>query len=272
MILNLWTFIREDFDNLFTSTPYKGIFVLITGVMLGILLTAVVYAVLLVRGARKKQKKIQLNFDENKIQRELVLETIKSTQNEYDEMSSELTLNGRLEELKTIAPELIEDIAKIYYPDSKYPFAELSVEETIELCKDIIERVDKLFNTKILKNFKTMHISKVVYVLDKKKAIEKKKVTKGVKILKLEPVRKTIMSVINAVNPIFWARKGITKVSLEIGIDQIMNMIIEIIGEETAKVYSKNLFAVSQDDENKISELETLIENAETEEEDNGEQ
>ena len=62
-------------------------------------------------------------------------------------------------------------------------------------------------------------------------------------------IYKITSSILNAINPVHWVRKIMISSSVNIGGNIIANMIIDIVGQETAKVYSKNIFKDDNIDE-----------------------
>ena len=60
--------------------------------------------------------------------------------------------------------DLINDIARTYYPNSQYPLFELSIEELISLDYYIMKRIEKIFSGKVLSKVKKMKISSLVKV------------------------------------------------------------------------------------------------------------
>ena len=55
--------------------------------------------------------------------------------------------------LKNLSLELSKDIATKFYPESKYPLLELTIDETLMLGHYITDRIDKIFfRFKVIKN------------------------------------------------------------------------------------------------------------------------
>lgn len=140
--------------------------------------------------------------------------------------------------------ELVEEISKHFFPDSKYPMLELSVNEILNLNHYITNRLDEILDKPILKNTKNLQITKIVSMYDKKKAIDQNKLVKAARKFKVGKVVKYGGAVLNAVNPVYWFRKLVINTSVDIMTRKVCLVIIGIVGEETSKVYSKKLFDV----------------------------
>lgn len=141
-----------------------------------------------------------------------------------------------------ISYELIEEISRYFFPESKYPMLELSVHELIDLNRYISDRIDQILDKPILKNTKNVRITNIMKMLDKKRAIEDSKAMKAAKKYKVGKVLKYGSMALNAVNPVYWFRKLVINTSVDAITRKVCVVIISIVGEETTKVYSKKLF------------------------------
>lgn len=141
-----------------------------------------------------------------------------------------------------ISYELLEEISRYFFPESKYPMLELSVHELIDLNKYISDRIDELMDIPILKHVKKMRIISVVQMFEKKRKLEESKLMKAAKKARLGKVLKYGGMALNAVNPVYWFRKLVINTSIDAMTRKICIEIIAVVGEETTKVYSKKLF------------------------------
>ncbi len=141
-----------------------------------------------------------------------------------------------------VSYELLEEISRYFFPESKYPMLELSVTELIELNKYISDRIDELMDIPILKNAKKMRIIQIVRMYEKQRSITESKVVKAAKRAKLGKVLKYGSMALNAVNPVYWFRKLVISTSIDVMTRKVCVVIIGVVGEETTKVYSKKLF------------------------------
>lgn len=138
--------------------------------------------------------------------------------------------------------ELIDEISRYFFPDSKYPMLELSVNELLNLNHYITNRLDEILDKPILKNTKNLQITKIMSMYDKKKAIEQSRLIKAAKKYKVTKVVKYGAAALNIVNPVYWFRKIVINTSVDIMTKKVCVVVIGIVGEETTKIYSKKLF------------------------------
>ena len=209
------------------------------GMATGMVLFTAIYVYFLVRGKNidvEEIKRPTIDVDE-----QILVDMIKAKQKVFKR-----TFKGSSEGIAkltfSLSFELIEEIAKYFFPDSKYPMLELSVNELLNLNHYITNRIDGLLDKPIIKNTKNMQVTRIMQMYDKKKQVDENKIVKAVKKLHLPKVVKYGGAVINAVNPVYWFRKVVINTSLTAMSKKICVVVIGIVGEETTKVYSKALF------------------------------
>ncbi len=275
LFLDIWSSIREFFTKIFEKVSWSSIFTLFTGILIGIVISILVYVILFLRSISKKEK--QNEFDSSEIntnnidhseQLALVKKYINASKDEFKEVSEEMTFNQKLDVTKELTTNLVVNIAKIYYPDSDHPLCELSVEELLQLDYYICHRIEDIFEGRILKNFKNIKISQILRIIDTTNKIANNKIVKSAKKLKIGGISSVIKSAINFINPVFWIKKSLMNVTIDVGTNRIVNIIFEIVGEETAKVYSKNAFIINEEVvklEKDIASLEDDVKEGETE-------
>jgi len=258
MILNIWDTIRELVEKLINKSTGSTLAALFVGIFLGILLSLLIYIIILVTSISKSEKndaKIKVEFDDEK--KELINKYIKAAQDEFAEASEEMNISQKVDLVKELAPTLATNVATIFYPESKHPLTEISVEEIIKLDYYIMDRIEKIFDGKVLRKFKKLKISQIMKLLDAKRRFDDNKLIKASKKMHLGGVTTILTSAWNAVNPGFWIKKSIMSIGVEVTIDRIVNLIFKIVGEESAKVYSKNAFVAETSLEEDIAYLES---------------
>ena len=52
----------------------------------------------------------------------------------------------------------------------------------------------------------------------------------------------TVKGALNVLNPVYWFRKTIMNTTLDFAVNKLCLAVIEIVGEETYKIYSKRVF------------------------------
>lgn len=262
MFLNFFDYLRQTIITLIENINFSSILTLITGIVIGFILCAVIYLCLVLQ-AFKKESEITPSTV-NDVDNEVVMKLITSSKNQYIEESDELSTNGKLNLVKTISLRLIHDIAKVYYPDSDYPIYELNVDELLMLCHYITDRINSIFKGPVLKHAKKLKVSQVMKMIDIKKKIDENKIMKVANKVKMPKIISGITSVLNVINPVHWVKKLMIDTTFIVATKKLSLVIIDVVGEETAKVYSKSVFNketdLSVDLEKSIEEIENLVE------------
>ncbi len=176
-----------------------------------------------------------------------LVKTVKTTDNAYFKVAFDLSF------------ELANDIARYYYPESKYPIYELSIENILTLNTYITKRLNQVINSRFIRHFKHNRISTIVKALNTKKAIDNSKLMKITRKYKFQTVYKIGKAVLNYANPVFWFRKLAIKPSTTLVTKEVCKYIITIFGEETYKIYSKTLFETDESAEEVNEKLDKLV-------------
>jgi len=233
------------------------------GIVFGFLLCFLIYIVFVFASLKNNDKRVienSANVDNEKIER-----IIRSAKNHYIEESSTKNTGQKINDIREISWDLINDVAKEYFPDSSYPIYELSVSELVVLIHYITDRIDSLFKGPVLKPFKKIRISYILKIIDMKKKIDDNKVMKTA--YKFKTPWKAAIAVINIFNPVYWVRKLMFSTTLVVVANKIGVTIIEVVGEETNKVYSKSVFNEERNTNNEIEktilELESMVDQVE---------
>lgn len=237
----------------FIEINYQIIIVFILGIVLGIELFLLIYALLFVLSLRNK-KISKLGTDDTEVElhaKNLILKARESL--------NDKTLRGK--DKKTthfvnLTKDLIYGISAIFYPKSKHPQLELTIEEAINLLSYIQIRLNEIFDKKVVKLFKKMKISFIYEVTNATRNVVTSKTFQGVS--KAKKATDRITSIISLINPFKWGTKLISKLSLSIIKNKIYDVSLEIVGEEAYKIYSKSVL-------NKELTLESDLDNFESE-------
>lgn len=258
LILNIFDDISNWFFRVTSNISFKDqIIPFIIGIIVGVVLFGLFYLWFVFLTFKKNEKK-SLGYVE--ISDEKVLQIINNSKNKFMAESSSKELGEKYQDLSVVSWEVINDIASTIYPDSKHPLFELTPDEFLMLIHYISDRVDELLKGRILRKLRTFKVSSIIKVYDYKKAIDE---TKAMKVAKESKVMKVIGPVLNTINPFYWFRKVtvnvlIMKLSNKLALD-----IIDIVGEETVKVYTKTVFKKDESISDVKEELEKIIEEEE---------
>ncbi len=211
------------------------------GISFGFLLLLLIYLYAVLKSMNKGLK--LRSVDEQDIDEEEIKWLIKDAQKIFRN-KEERNAVGYPKHLLNITRDLSIDIAKKFYPKSKYPYLELTVDETLKLNHYITNRLEELLSGRILRMTRGLTLTKIVEMNNTKTKIENNAIVKTAK--KYGNVAKATLAVVNAVNPVWWFRKVTKEVAVNQVLIRIGMTLIAITGEETYKIYSKKVFDVEK--------------------------
>jgi hypothetical protein len=229
------------------------------GVLTGFILLFLMFLLIATINEKKRFRKRILNklplenhevYDLIEIKQNQLLETVRLTDNAYFKVATDLSY------------ELLEEIAEHYFPKSKYPIYEITVEELLELNRYITKRIEDMVNGKVLKHFKNYRISSLINMLHMKKALDNSKLMKLNRKFKVSKMFNIGRAVVNYANPVYWFRRLAIKPTTEVLTKEICKYIIAVVGEETNKIYSKSL-AEDKPEEDLEQKFDEIIESEE---------
>ncbi|MGD9605642.1 MAG: hypothetical protein AB7V00_05800 [Bacilli bacterium] len=260
MILNFFINLKRFFSQLFQKLTIENFDVLFFGIILGFLLCFLFYLFIVVSSMRPRKDLPKL--DEKDVD-EQILKLITSAKNEYSEEFSTKPLKEKAPALKEISWNLINAIAKIYYPDSNFPIYELSIDELLVLNHYITNRIDSLFKGKVLNAIKKVRIAYILKIIEMKKKIDNSKPVKVANKTQISGFLKVATGIFNVFNPLYWVKKLMIGTTMTIATNKIALTIIDIVGEETNKVYNRSVFNSEKESnlqlEQTIYEIETMM-------------
>lgn len=151
---------------------------------------------------------------------------------------------------------MMNEIAGKFYPKSKRPLLELSVNEMILLDRYIISKVEELLSHKGLTVLRSLKISTILRLMETKSAVDHNAVVRTAKRYRLKQITTVVSGALNLLNPYFWFKKLVINPSVRILMNKICLICFSIVGEETYKIYSKQ--ALAEMDENLKELLDSL--------------
>lgn len=240
-------FFTELFKKLGESFTMQTFTVLLVGVLLGFCLSTTIYGIMMIVSLKKdekirKDKKLNINPDEEKIK--FQIEEIKD---KFLTSTEGLKTKERFQILGSTIFETINVVAGEYYPESKYPLYELSIEELILFLRYLSFRIEEVFNKPFLRPFKKMTISQIFRFMEVRKQISDNKAVKAASKVNSSKIKKVVLGVLNYANPVYWIKKLVLGSTINIALRKICLVIIDIVSDETNKTYSKAIFDKSED-------------------------
>lgn len=229
-----------------------------SGVLFGFILMALWYIVAVLaslnKGIRKRGVDVE-DIDQKEIEW-LINDAHKSFKNKQKRNGV-----GFGQYLLDISLELSNDIATKFYPKSKYPYLELSLDESLILLRYVSDRFNELLNKPILKMFKGMTLRKLITLNDAKVKIDNNLIVKTSNKLKAFEIFKNSMMVLNVVNPIYWFRRLVLDNVTNAVMVKLGLVVISLTGEETYKIYSKKVFNEERELDSGIEAIYKAMEN-----------
>lgn len=240
-------FFTELFKKLGESFTIQTFVVLLVGFMLGFICCATIYGIMMIISLKtneklRKDKKLNITPNNEKINQQ-----VEEIKDKFLTNTEGLKTKERFQVLGTTIIETINIVASEYYPESKYPLYELSIEELILFLRYLSHRIEDVFNKTVLKPFKKMTISQIFRFMEVRKQISDNKAVKAASKVNSSKFKQVVMGVLNYANPIYWIKKLVLGSTINIALRKACLIIIDIVSDETNKTYSKSIFDKSED-------------------------
>ena len=246
MFLNIFESIKEFFNKANETSHIDALSSLLIGIIIGFILCVLLYVAIVLTPIKKEERKI---IKLNKGNDEVITRIITNAKNQFVEESSTKSTSEKFDDLKNIATNIIHDIAKVYYPNSVHPLYELSADEMLILNHYITDRIDKMFSNILLKKLRKIRISSILKIVDMKKKYDQNKLVKAANKAQVPTILKSVKATLNIANPLYWIKKVMIDTTYTATVNKKALTIIEIIGNETNKVYSRSVFNIEEDQE-----------------------
>lgn len=250
-MLDIIKIISEWFSVLFGKISrylnFPNLAIFLAGILIGLVLAGCLYCLMLFLSVKnnKKIKEIQLLH----ITDEEMIDLVEQTKKDFISNNKGLSAVETSKHLGHTIKELINRIASFYFPKSKHPVYELTITELLNLLTYINNRLDDILDKPIFKPFKNLSITQIVKIIEtRKKANDSKMVKVAVTARKISKIGSTV---INYANPYHWVKKLVFSKAISYTINKISLITIDVVADETNKVYSKRLFNVEINDFNK---------------------
>ncbi|MGI6771389.1 MAG: hypothetical protein ACOX5Y_03060 [Acholeplasmataceae bacterium] len=230
-----------------------------SGILMGFFLLFLLYLLAVLKGMNKEMKSKKV--EESDVDINEIYWLIGDSKNRFKILEKEKK-QSTIKNVYDISNELAHNIASKFNPTSKKPLQELTIDESLVLVRYISNRIDELLSSKILKLFRGMTIKKILEIKNTGQKITESKIYKTAAGAKLGKM----MQALKVVNPFYWIKKGTVNQAIKIILRKISLNSIQIVGEETYKIYSKQIFESPVDPELSMEELEEYIITEEEEE------
>lgn len=232
MFSDFLNYLNEKFSGQIPNLIFFGI-----GLALGILLFLILFLIIFLVSKSKQKIKNKLNNEQIEIKEEYK-QIIELSKEEYINRYFDADIKTKVTGIGKIILNMMESIATLYYPDSKDPIFEVSLERLVDFLSYTTSRlnyiIDHLLEEKfqivdVLTNhsIKDKKISFIFEMIDKKKKPENEDF-KEKKVGLFGKIKQKFVKV---------GKKVATKIGGHI-INSELNSIIDSLGEDMNKLYS----------------------------------
>lgn len=218
---------------------FSSLIAFLAGIFAGFALLGLIYSIMAL--ASLKRKKYIVNTQTTAVTDEEIKEIIENSKKAFTDKNLK-GAKSSISHCSVLCKNMVMDIARKFYPKSKRPIAELSVDEVLQLLIYISKRIDDILDRPALRLLKRTKLSTILALGDAKKIIEESSLMKLTKKYKLKSFFKAIKGALNVINPINWTRRLVVNRILDNTVNKLCVAIIGIAGEEAYKIYSKRVF------------------------------
>lgn len=250
-MLDIIKTVGEWFTALFEKVSryinFPNVAIFMAGIFIGLVLAGCLYCLMLFLSIKnnKKIKEIQLS----NVTDEEMIDLVEQTKKEFVKNNKGLSSLEKSKHLGHTIKELINKIAAFYFPKSKHPIYELTISELLNLLTYINNRINDILDKPIFKPFKSLSISQIVKIVETRKKASDSKMVKVASTAR--KISKIGFTVVNYANPYYWLKRLVFSKAISYTINKISLITIDIVADETNKVYSKRLFNVEDNGLNK---------------------
>ena len=228
---------------------------LLLGIIIGMIILFLVYALTSLNSIKKRR--IIVSKELENITDEDIKNLIDISKEQFN-IKKKQNKGVTFEDFRNIIIELINQIAFRFYPKSKHPIAELTIDELILLDRYLVNRIDSFTSKKGIRLIKKIKLSTIIQITNAKNSVENTKAFKTIKKRKLDKVASTLWSVGHVLNPVTWINNLIINPTIKILFNKICIVIISIVGQETYHIYSKKIFTDANDELELLELVEKL--------------
>lgn len=226
-LFKLWVF---EFD-------FGTIISFIIGIFLGAIIICAIYAIMVLSSLKNKKFLIKSQTDD--LTTTDVKKMILLAQKSFKDRALRAE-NTRVKHCMKLVGDLASGIASRFYPKSKYPLLELSVDEALMLVVYVEKRIEEIIDRPGLRLFKSIKVSTIYELSSKTNQVMDTKLFKTAK--EVSNTVNVIKKVVNIINPAWWFRKIVIDNTINLVTERLCLVIIAIVGEEVYKIYSKMVF------------------------------
>ncbi len=138
-----------------------------------------------------------------------------------------------------LALEMIQEIARVYYPEEERPELKASLRDLVGLYNRVGARLQALLEARALRPFRDVELQTVLRYHDLYQTIKDHWGYQFIKRHHLDKVARWGWAALNFANPWYWGRKAAYEGSKELAARVALARIADIVGEEAMLLYSR---------------------------------
>src|SRR5690606_15690938 len=210
-----------------------------TGVFTGILIVSLWYLVAVIASLNKSAKKRPADVED--IDEKEIKWLIDDAHKVFKDKEKRNAV-GYGPHLLNTTLDLSKDTATKFYPKSKYPFLELTIDESILLMRYVSNRLNEFLDKPLLKMLKGFTLRRLMTLNDAKVKFDNNLIVKTTNKWKVKQIWDKTFMALNVINPIYWFKKLVVGNLTNVILVKLGLVVISLTGEETYKIYSKKVF------------------------------
>jgi hypothetical protein len=141
--------------------------------------------------------------------------------------------------INDLALEMIQEIARLYYPEEERPELKASLRDLVALYNRVGARVQTLLETRAFKPFYDVELQTVLRYQELYRSVKDHWGYKFIKRHHLDKAARWGWAAINYANPWYWGRKAAYEGSKELAVRLTLARIADIVGEEAVLLYGR---------------------------------
>ena len=147
--------------------------------------------------------------------------------------------------INDLALEMIQEIARVYYPEEERPELKASLKDLVALYTRVGVRLQALLDTRALRPFRDVEVQTVLRYHEMYRSVKDHWGYQFVKRHHLDKAARWGWAAINYANPWYWGRKAAYEGSKEVAARLALARIADIVGEEAVLLYSRRAAGVN---------------------------
>lgn len=216
------------------NIDYASLILFFIGLFIGILLFLLVFLIIKIKA--KKYSDFIIKSNENVTADDanaLINASVEALEESIDSKEGHI-----IETTKTLAYNLMEDIARLFFPTSKRPLFELSLDELITLTETVSVNIEKALDQKLFSRMlKGVKVSTLVSISAGKEYYE----SEAFEIKKQQSLKTRIKSLVGDAIKKTKSKVIKTGISAFQVLPKTCRLIIHVCGEETYKAFALKL-------------------------------